>query len=181
LKGHFPETADLHLSVSPTTIYRQNNAGIVQGGKMLKILTTIATMVVATGAMAQSDINLSTLAKDDATKAAYSQMVEGNKLPAWINKGGTSSPTQTVKLGGESYQVLSACKPHDCSAERIAVLWSEKSQQMMGVFSTVDEKTSREKLTWLNVSDELSIDGKTVLFAALSGSLQNHPDAFNYN
>lgn len=52
---------------------------------------------------------------------------------------------------------------------------------MMGVFSTVDEKTSREKLTWLNVSDELSIDGKTVLFAALSGSLQNHPDAFNYN
>lgn len=54
---------------------------------MLKILTTIATMVVATGAMAQSDINLSTLAKDDATKAAYSQMVEGNKLPAWINKG----------------------------------------------------------------------------------------------
>ena len=27
---------------------------------------------------------------------------------------------------------------------------------------------------------QVSIDGKTVLFAALSGSLDNHPDAFNY-
>ncbi len=42
------------------------------------------------------------------------------------------------------------------------------------------KKTDQEKLTWLNVSDALSIDGKTVLFAALSGSLDNHPDAFNY-
>ena len=85
-----------------------------------------------------------------------------------------------MTLGNESWQVLSACKPHDCGSERVAVLWSEKSQQMSGVFSTVNEKTTQEKLTWLNVSDALSIDGKTVLFAALSGSLENHPDAFNY-
>ncbi|EOQ1650832.1 Ivy family C-type lysozyme inhibitor, partial [Escherichia coli] len=36
------------------------------------------------------------------------------------------------------------------------------------------------KLTWLNVNDALSIDGKTVLFAALTGSLENHPDGFNF-
>lgn len=48
------------------------------------------------------------------------------------------------------------------------------------VFAVMDEKTSQENLTWLNVSNALSIDGKTVLFAALSGSLENHPDAFNY-
>lgn len=75
---------------------------------------------------------------------------------------------------------MSACKPHDCGAERVAVLWSEKSQQMSGVLSVVNENTTQEKLTWMNVSDALSIDGKTVLFAALSGSLENHPDAFNY-
>ncbi|MFM2591328.1 hypothetical protein AAFX19_00010 (plasmid) [Vibrio harveyi] len=34
--------------------------------------------------------------------------------------------------------------------------------------------------TWLNVNDALSIDGKTVLFAALTGSLENHPDGFNF-
>lgn len=50
---------------------------------------------------------------------------------------------------------------------------------MSGVYSVVDENRP-ERLTWLNVSDALSIDGKTVLFAALSGSLDNHPDAFNY-
>lgn len=32
----------------------------------------------------------------------------------------------------------------------------------------------------LNISDELSIDGKTILYAALTGSLDNHPDAFNF-
>lgn len=41
---------------------------------------------------------------------------------------------------------------------------------MTGLFSTIDEKTSQEKLTGLNVNDALSIDGKTVLFAALTGN-----------
>lgn len=147
---------------------------------MLKAITAIAALVVASSALAQSDVTISSLAKGDTTKAAFNQMVKGHKLPAWVSKGGTFSPAKTVTLGEESWQVLSACKPHDCGAERVAVLWSEKSQKMSGVFSMVDEKTSQEKLTWLNVGDELSIDGKTVLFAALSGSLENHPDAFNY-
>lgn len=147
---------------------------------MLKAITAIAALVMASSALAQSDVTISSLAKGDTTKAAFNQMVKGHKLPAWVSNGGTFSPAKTVTLGDESWQVLSACKPHDCGAERVAVLWSEKSHQMSGVFSTVDEKNSQEKLTWLNVSDELSIDGKTVLFAALSGSLENHPDAFNY-
>ena len=136
---------------------------------MFKALAAIVALTASASVMAQSDVTLTSLAKDNATKASFSQMVKGHKLPA-----------QTVKLGSESWQVLSACKPHDCGSERIAVIWSEKSKQMAGVFSVVDEKTSQEKLTWLNVSDALSIDGKTVLFAALSGSLENHPDAFNY-
>ncbi|MGL5500582.1 MAG: Ivy family C-type lysozyme inhibitor, partial [Plesiomonas shigelloides] len=49
-----------------------------------------------------------------------------------------------------------------------------------GVLSRSNEDGTAQQLTWLNVSDDLSIDGKTVLFAALSGSLANHPDSFNY-
>ena len=47
--------------------------------------------------------------------------------------------------------------------------------------SSVDEKTAQEKLTWLNVSDDLSIDGKTVLFAALSGSLKTIPTHLTFS
>ncbi|EPF4178169.1 Ivy family C-type lysozyme inhibitor [Escherichia albertii] len=147
---------------------------------MFKVITAVAALVIATSAMAQDDLTISSLAKGDATKAAFNQMVQGHKLPAWVMAGGTNTPAQTVKLGNESYQVMSACKPHDCGSQRIAVMWSEKSHQMAGLFSTVDENTSQEKLTWLNVDDALSIDGKTVLFAALSGSLENHPNGFNF-
>lgn len=147
---------------------------------MLKAITAAAALMIATSALAQSDLTIASLAKADSSKTAFKQMVKGHTLPAWVSKGGTFTPAKTVTLGGESWQVLSACKPHDCGSERIAVLWSEKTQQMTGVFSTIDEKTSQEKLSWLNINDALSIDGKTVLFAALSGSLENHPDAFNY-
>ncbi|KAA1046047.1 C-lysozyme inhibitor [Pseudocitrobacter sp. 73] len=158
-----------------------NNKGrISPGGMMYKAITAVAALVFATSAMAQEDLTISSLAKGESTKAAFNQMVKGHKLPAWVVKGGTYTPAQTVTLGDESYQVMSACKPHDCGTERVAVLWSEKSKQMTGLFSTVDEKTSQEKLTWLNVNDALSIDGKTVLFAALTGSLENHPDGFNF-
>lgn len=145
---------------------------------MLKQLTAIVLLAAATNAVAQDDMTLDSLVKKEP--AAFSQMVKGHPLPAWVKTGGTASPARTVKLGAETYQVLSVCKPHDCATERFAVLWSEKSRHMTGLFSTVDEKTAQEKLTWLNVSDDLSIDGKTVLFAALSGSLENHPDAFNF-
>ena len=142
---------------------------ISSGGMMFKAITTVAALVIATSAMAQDDLTISSLAKGETTKAAFNQMVQGHKLPAWVMKGGTYTPAQTVTLGDETYQVMSACKPHDCGSQRIAVMWS-----------TIDEKTSQEKLTWLNVNDALSIDGKTVLFAALTGSLENHPDGFNF-
>ena len=138
---------------------------ISSGGMMFKAITTVAALVIATSAMAQDDLTISSLAKGETTKAAFNQMVQGHKLPAWVMKGGTYTPAQTVTLGDETYQVMSACKPHDCGSQRIAVMWSEKSNQ---------------KLTWLNVNDALSIDGKTVLFAALTGSLENHPDGFNF-
>ncbi|STM49271.1 inhibitor of vertebrate lysozyme precursor [Escherichia coli] len=99
---------------------------------MFKAITTVAALVIATSAMAQDDLTISSLAKGETTKAAFNQMVQGHKLPAWVMKGGTYTPAQTVTLGDETYQVMSACKPHDCGSQRIAVMWSEKSNQMTG-------------------------------------------------
>lgn len=147
---------------------------------MKKTIIAAAAMLISAGAFAADNLTVSDLATNKDSKAAFSKMVKGHKLPAWVSKGGTSTPAKTVKIGDTEYQVLSACKPHNCSAERVAVLWSEKSQTMSGLFSAVNEKSDKETLTWLNVGDALSIDGKTVLYSALSGSLENHPDAFNF-
>ena len=147
---------------------------------MFKALTAIVALAASASVMAQSDVTLNSLAHDATTRSSFNQIVKVLHLFFFVTTVGTGTPAQTVKLGSESWQVLSACKPHDCGHERKEMNWTEKSKQMSGVYSVVDEKTDQEKLTWLNVSDALSIDGKTVLFAALSGSLDNHPDAFNY-
>lgn len=73
---------------------------------MLKQLTAIILLAAATNAMAQDDITLDSLVKKEP--AAFSQMVKGHTLPAWISTGGTASPARTVKLGAETYQVYSA-------------------------------------------------------------------------
>ena len=147
---------------------------------MKKAITAGVLMLAAFGAAAQTETTVSSLAAASATKTAFAAMVKGHHLPAWVTRGGTGSPEKKITLAGTSYQVVSACKPHDCASERIAVIYTADGKTMAGLYSKVDEKNNAEKLSWLNVPDGLSIDGKTVLYAALSGSLENHPDAFNY-
>lgn len=96
---------------------------------MFKALTAIVALAASASVMAQGDVTLNSLAQDAATRASFNQMVKGHQLPARVTTGGTGSPAQTVKLGSESWQVLSACKPHDCGHERIAVIWSEKANR----------------------------------------------------
>ncbi|MGL4269228.1 MAG: Ivy family C-type lysozyme inhibitor [Plesiomonas sp.] len=149
--------------------------------KTLLALCLTLTCGVATAAVhAQEPLTLSSLKQDAAAAKAFKTLQGQHPLPAWVNKGSTDSQTKTVLLNGKEYWVLSACKPHDCAAEQLALLYSPQSHTMAGVFSTSNESATEQKLTWLNVSDDLSIDGKTVLFAALSGSLDNHPNSFNY-
>lgn len=108
---------------------------------MLKHLTAIAFLAASTHAMAQADMTLDGLAKKEP--AAFSQMVKGHTLPAWIKSGGTGSPARTVKLGAEVYQVFSVCKPHDCAAERFAVLWSENPDRCPGFIPPLTKKPPR--------------------------------------
>lgn len=148
---------------------------------MFRKTVAVALLLTAGSAMAADrSLTISELAASQNTKAEFARMVEGHKLPSWVTKGATSSETKEVQLGDNHYLVLESCKPHDCGSERMAVLYSPKLKRMMGLYSSVDEQKASERLTWLNVGDEESIDGKTVLYAALSGSLENHPDAFNY-
>lgn len=147
---------------------------------MKKSLIALILSLTTLSAYAQNDLTVSDLATNKETKDTFKKMVGKHPLPRWVTQGGTSSRNQQVEIGGKKFMVLNACKPHDCAAQNIAVLYSPESKKMAGVFSTVDEKAFSQTLIWLNIDDDLSIDGKTVLFAALTGSLDNHPDKFNF-
>ena len=146
---------------------------------MLKLIVTTLSLLTATAAYAQTEMTVSSLATDSKTSKAFQNMSKGHNLPDWVMKGGTSTPAMKVTLDNKAYQVVSACKPHDCAAEQIAILYSPDSKSMSAVFSKQSEDGYQQNLVWLNSGSDITIDGRTVLFAALSGSLQNHPDAFN--
>lgn len=147
---------------------------------MKRTLIALALSCSALSAYAAEPLTISSLATDKATAKAFKTMAGSQKLPAWVIQGGTTSPNQDVVIDGHKYVVLNSCKPHDCSSQSIAVLYSPESKTLAGVLSELDEHSVKQKLTWLNIGDNLSIDGKTVLFAALTGSLDNHPDSFNF-
>ncbi|STA76194.1 Inhibitor of vertebrate lysozyme precursor [Citrobacter freundii] len=148
---------------------------------MKKALIALFLTGLATFAYAQDELTISKLSVDQDTKAEFQKMTANQHLPKWVTLGGTDSQGQKVTIAGNQYLVLTSCKPHDCGSQRIAVLYSLAKKNIAGVFSSVEDKTGNEKLQWLNIPDELSIDGKTVLLAALTGSLDNHPDSFNFN
>ncbi|MGQ6002030.1 MULTISPECIES: Ivy family C-type lysozyme inhibitor [Serratia] len=147
---------------------------------MKKTLIALFLAGLTTSAYAQDELTISKLAADQDTKAEFQKMASNQHLPKWVTQGGTDSQGQKVNIAGKQYLVLNSCKPHDCGSQRIAVLYATATKKIAGVFSTVDEKTGNEKLQWLNIPDDLSIDGKTVLLASLTGSLDNHPDSFNF-
>ncbi|MGT8856198.1 Ivy family C-type lysozyme inhibitor [Enterobacter sp. 186315] len=147
---------------------------------MNKVLITSLLSLSAFAVHAADMPTVSELATGKTTAAAFKEMVGKTTLPQWVVKGGVDSQGQNVTIDGVTYQLQTACKPHDCGAEKIAVLYSPKMQKMAGVLATSNESENKQTLQWLNISDELSIDGKTALFAALTGSADNHPGMFNF-
>lgn len=144
------------------------------------IALTLSFSGLTASAYAQDTLTISELAVNPETKAAFQSLVAARHLPGWVAQGGTESPGQTVTIAEKQFVVLTSCKPHDCASQRFAVLYAPATKKLSGVLSSVDKKTGHEKLQWLDIPDNESIDAKTVLFAALTGSLDNHPDSFNF-
>ncbi|WP_175950765.1 Ivy family c-type lysozyme inhibitor [Burkholderia sp. BCC0405] len=150
----------------------------------IKASWAIATIVLSVASASWAEkpaLTVSTLKNDPAANVAFDAMKKGHALPEWATRGGTESPAHAVMLGGKRMLVMSACKPHACDSERMAVLYDQQKKVMYGVLSTVDPKKNVEQLTWMNIGDgDESIDGRTILYATLTGSVDNHPDAFNF-
>ena len=110
---------------------------------------------------------------------ALRKMAGGQTLPRWVYEGGTRLNTNHVTISGITYDILRTCKPHHCGAEVIAVLVSPKTGRMSAVLSKSPPNKNTEKLTWYHLPSEGAIDLKTVLYASVTGSLENHPNLFH--
>jgi hypothetical protein len=84
-------------------------------------------------------------------------------LPSWVRKGGTATPVQTVQVDGKPMLMATACKPHDCPTERVALLYDAQDHAMWGLFAqrpedlspAVDpDDSSQDQLTWLGAPDQ---------------------------
>lgn len=152
------------------------------GARLLLAIATIASAAAAaqgTDADASARWSFSAIAKDAQARRAFDAMARGHQLPAWVKKGVVESPAIAVEMAGRTYQVMQACKPHDCADQQIAVMYAPAQGTMYGVL--LSRNGNGEKLAWLNIGGgSESIDGKTILYAALTGSLANHPQAFHF-
>lgn len=150
------------------------------------MLGAMLALACAIPAMAQdSPPALPTLAEldhDQAMTAAFDAMTVNRTAPDWLKTAAVASATHEVGFDGRSWLAMTSCKQHDCAAERIAVIYNPKANVMYGVLSRTSEDGAEEKLTWLNMGGGAeTIDGRTILYAALTGSLENHPKGFDYN
>ncbi|ABL71690.1 Ivy family c-type lysozyme inhibitor [Paracoccus denitrificans] len=134
----------------------------------------------AQAAASDVGLTLADLGKDEGLTAAVEKMAEGHQMPEWLREGAVISPSQKVGFGGQEYLAMTACKQHDCAANQFAVLYAPGSGTAHGVLSVRDGEGA-ELLTWLGMAGgPETIDGRTILYAALTGSLANHPQDFTY-
>ncbi|SIQ06627.1 Inhibitor of vertebrate lysozyme (Ivy) [Paracoccus thiocyanatus] len=139
-----------------------------------------AEQATAQAAAPEMGLTLADLGRDQGLTAAVEKMAEGHQMPEWLREGAVISPSQTVAFGGQEYLAMIACKQHDCAENQFAVLYAPGSGTAHGVLSVRDGEGA-ELLTWLGMAGgPETIDGRTILYAALTGSLANHPQDFRY-
>ncbi len=139
-----------------------------------------AEQATAQAAAPETGLTLADLGKDQGLTAAVEKMAEGHQMPEWLREGAVISPSQKVAFGGQEYLAMTACKQHDCGENQFAVLYAPAGGTAYGVLSVRDGEGA-ELLTWLGMAGgPETIDGRTILYAALTGSLANHPQDFLY-
>lgn len=96
---------------------------------------------------------------------AFAALYGGDQLPAWASQGGVATPAQQVIVGGRTQLLATACKPHDCPAERILILYDESTHAMSGLFArrkanalndADSNDPANDDLLWLGSPDEAS-------------------------
>lgn len=148
--------------------------------KLTRFLASLPllAMTVLPGSALELLPSFADIATDTEMSSAFDQMAKGHELPDWVFDGVVGSSGRMVSFDGKFYLALSGCQQHNCGASAMAVLYNSDDKVMYGVIAT-QLSDDQERLEWLNIGGGAeSIDGRTLLYAALTGSLSNHPQEF---
>lgn len=147
----------------------------------MKSSSLILGMMAATPALADLP-TLADLHSDAALASAFATATERRDPPRWLVEGDvTHTPGQLVGFDEREFVAMWGCQSDNCAASQAALLYDPEAGEIFGLIATTGEDDHRQMLEWLNIGGGAeSIDGRTILFAAISGSLSNHPDAFDY-
>lgn len=144
---------------------------------LIALLAVPGTMSAARAEEAPP-VTLSVEMKDAAFAHRLRTLFGKEARPDWLAAATEAEPV-AVTLDGRPYTVLLACKKHDCANHQLAILFD--AERMYGLRFETRDNSAEERLTWLNIGGGAeSIDGRTILYAAITGSLFNHPDAFSF-
>jgi Inhibitor of vertebrate lysozyme (Ivy) len=94
------------------------------------------------------------LMEQPAYLAAWTSIVAGEKLPAWLNtftktQNAVSTPVKTMSVGGQDYTLGWICEPHNCGDAQAYVLFAPEARQAWGL--VISEGTKQQ---WLGKPDD---------------------------
>ena len=105
---------------------------------------------IATGVAAES--RLPELTTQAPYKQAYAAMLA---YPDWVKTGqGTAAPVEKVVMEGKTWTVGQMCKPHDCAANQLNVVFSPDGKQAWGLLSVRAENAEEFDQQFLGMPDE---------------------------
>ena len=119
-------------------------------GFLNRVLLGLVVAGIATGVCAES--RLPELTTQAPYKKAYQAMLA---YPQWVTTGqGTATPVEKVVMDGKTYTVGQMCKPHDCAANQLNVVFSPDGKQAWGLLSVRAENAEEFDQQFLGMPDE---------------------------
>ena len=105
---------------------------------------------------------LADLMKQPSYRAAWTGMLAGQTIPAWVESylttlDGPPTPSLEIPAGGDTYTLAFTCKPNECADNQLYVLFSRSGAKAWGLLVTGAQQT------WLGAPD------KAIQEAILSG------------
>lgn len=101
------------------------------------LVTILVASIPAFAAHGEEPRYLYDALKEPAYKAAWNRLLKGEQVPAWLTAfgrggNGVSTPSKSVDIAGEAYELDYVCKPHDCAGNGFAVLFAPGARHAFG-------------------------------------------------